>query len=940
MSTLFAGRPACDPASLYRECQDRGLPAPWWGKANSFAYGLGREHGTGSILLRKRDLDAIPQTTDHALTFLDDADNQVAFQKITLVKAECASPGWEDDLAAPFLCEVVDRRWHLARVPVDRAFNVSDCVGEGYLAETLDSGGVWTWQGIVNHLTGLLGLSALTLPFTPSGTPENLTYWGSFAWFALCDVLDRAACGMRYDPVTDTFSVVRLGTASTTAEATLDALDGTRTWDSYAVEPARGWRPEKVRVRFRRFPLPDDGSSPWYTVDVTLEAAAGVVAGSVVQLDDDLTARAATGVPLNAVSLASRANERASDWVRKRLGYDRRLLRVFRDFDPDVPGRVLSSAVGRVGLDDRGGPMRTEVRAAPDGSLEDWQALRGLPVPLPEGCDDCCGWIADPYTAWTVPALVGVGASAEEAWGGSSNPTGGPISHNNPIVPGLNPVAFFVGNPVTANSPQVFGAASGPSVFFLTFPAESPRGSWEISAGIQVELVSVPFHPERSYLPGPGGGNIFDPNTPTPPLNVSVTAQLWDFGTNSPLGPRKPVTAGQYGDSCGIFPLGGISGLFSTPNQQMGWWAPRSLGDAYTGPENGGQGVTSDSYSGTYSMFDWSRPITDQTDIMTLPTGAAGSGHVPDWQGSAAWNLFLGDGYRGGVGPIGPIGIRVEVRRSLPHFIELPLPGSSGSAPVWDVNGLWRGTVYVKGLGVGGTWLIARKVCCATYPTRPTAADPMPVPPPPVDPPQPIDPPPPVDPPPATFTVSPEGDPPPGRYPVGTAVDFTANPDGVVGSPTYHWYGWDGAPSVDENPTHTFAEPGVYTILLHAENGDGPPATTADGRLVDYVIVANPAKSVSADYEVDADPDDVPGAVELVLVDATGGARTVTLPDAVRWFEREITVKKSDASGNQVLTAPQPGQTIDGSGLASHATTTQNGSKTFWSDGFNWHLRD
>src|SRR5262249_11005897 len=169
-------------------------------------------------------------------------------QKITLVSAYCVAPGFSGDGQQPYLCELVDRRHHLARIPIDKAYNVRSADGSVRLAGTLNAGIAWTWQQVVQDLATALGIGTLTPPFTPDATPENLVFYGGWAWEALCDVLDRIACDVRYWPETDTFSVVRLGVADPGATGEQDRLEdeGERLWDADPIDPARAWRPEKV----------------------------------------------------------------------------------------------------------------------------------------------------------------------------------------------------------------------------------------------------------------------------------------------------------------------------------------------------------------------------------------------------------------------------------------------------------------------------------------------------------------------------------------------------------------------------------------------------------------------------------------------------------------------------------------------------------------------
>jgi hypothetical protein len=58
----------------------------------------------------------------------------------------------------------------------------------------------------------------------------------------------------------------------------------------------------------------------------------------------------------------------------------------------------------------------------------------------------------------------------------------------------------------------------------------------------------------------------------------------------------------------------------------------------------------------------------------------------------------------------------------------------------------------------------------------------------------------------------------------------------------------------------------------------------------------------------------------IVLVDATAGAVTVTLPPALNAEDKRYTIKKIDASGNAVTIDGNGAETIDGSATKSLAT--------------------
>lgn len=75
---------------------------------------------------------------------------------------------------------------------------------------------------------------------------------------------------------------------------------------------------------------------------------------------------------------------------------------------------------------------------------------------------------------------------------------------------------------------------------------------------------------------------------------------------------------------------------------------------------------------------------------------------------------------------------------------------------------------------------------------------------------------------------------------------------------------------------------------------------------------------------------------KYILVDATGGARTITLPFASTNLGKEIVVKKIDASGNSVFAISRGSETIDGA--ASVSTATKLATIKVVSDNSNWYL--
>jgi len=75
---------------------------------------------------------------------------------------------------------------------------------------------------------------------------------------------------------------------------------------------------------------------------------------------------------------------------------------------------------------------------------------------------------------------------------------------------------------------------------------------------------------------------------------------------------------------------------------------------------------------------------------------------------------------------------------------------------------------------------------------------------------------------------------------------------------------------------------------------------------------------------------------EGVYMDASGGARTVTMPDAICHDGQEFVIKKMDSSANTVTVTGVSSQTFDGA--ANFVLSNQNDTLTVKSDGANWKI--
>lgn len=78
------------------------------------------------------------------------------------------------------------------------------------------------------------------------------------------------------------------------------------------------------------------------------------------------------------------------------------------------------------------------------------------------------------------------------------------------------------------------------------------------------------------------------------------------------------------------------------------------------------------------------------------------------------------------------------------------------------------------------------------------------------------------------------------------------------------------------------------------------------------------------------------GSYFTILVDATGGAKTINLPAAASHTYRIYNIKKIDASGNAVTIDGAGAETIDGA--ATQVIAAQYDSYTIQSDGTEWWI--
>lgn len=708
MSTLYAGLPCVDPKTIDVACRDQPHSIPtqqWINKAGLFRLPTGKSWGIGHILLTLESLDAINKDVDNSLTFSgEDNRHQVTLSHITLIRTTCVTPGHADDPLATYLCELVDRRYHLARIPLPEgyiAYNLRNPAGTDYLAATVNAGVAWEWQEIVDDLVTILNESTdeFTLPFVPDATPENLTFDRMGAWETLNRLLSRIACVAVYNPVNDEFSVVRLGEDEDTALTALKAnnLYKGRTWDGYETETDRGRLPQKVKVRFLRRPQPsgpDLGASPYYTVDVTLAATVGVVAGTYVELDDDATAEGATGTPTNSIELAVRAQERADDWRRKRVGYERRLLRVYRDFQPTALS-LLGSAVSTILFDDSGlrypdGAMQTSAMSEPDELLEGFTPMSNNWPPW---------W---PFNPANIPPSGGGSGSGSGSGGGQDgcsaaiNPVSVECEEGERV---LRSVVFAIG----LNDAGELVPSQCETLDYPLGPC-SPRNPAGTRMAVTVNVCPIyatclSLDTSHELLPEDWLVDVEGGNTITLPSSVIAGEGCWFVVTNT--GGGTVTIEAQAGETINGEASIELTDDFSSAQIFLSCSEATDWTAAILSGTGGGSGtvtsITLTTANGMQVSAGTTQTITTSgTFALTLPFTLAGSGTVTN-SGTTALTAFTGSGTSSGTNTGNQTTSGTSNRISV----------ATGSAnPVIDIDAAYVGQSSITTLGTvtTGTW--------------------------------------------------------------------------------------------------------------------------------------------------------------------------------------------------------------------------------------------
>lgn len=406
----LGGKRCVDPKPVIDAALAQGTPLDFGNRANSYRCPLGPEPGVAWVLIRAADLKALEEDGRDQFFELKWVERGLANPNVgglaafgrsvrrTLTAQLCITRNLSMSRTLPAdlsnvvpeefaagsvrLVELRDRRHIFRMSSVNRSYNVripapSTTSGTGlYYSESLYSDmlseELWTWQTLCDdlweRLPGEAGQTpaagtAPTLPYTPEGDPEGFRFIGVNAWDALHEVLDAIGCTTAYNPITDTFSYVRLGTTQSGLSTALEDLSGRLMYD---YDPGQDYHlssmPEVVRVFFHRreqyhgiekdtHELDTAGNwemEPAFTKDY-YTGVSGTRPASVLVVWDSLPALVdENGDLTNDTALQDRADEVGANLVNRLTISSERFRRMYSGIVTTVfPGSEVSEVIWR-----------------------------------------------------------------------------------------------------------------------------------------------------------------------------------------------------------------------------------------------------------------------------------------------------------------------------------------------------------------------------------------------------------------------------------------------------------------------------------------------------------------------------------------------------------------------------------------------------------------
>jgi hypothetical protein len=394
----LSGLACSDPKTTWESCRLNDLPVDHWiGRVNLFRCLHGQEPGTGAVLMNGGDMEKLDfdeiQTLRFGITPEGGSLQTVLLNGIIVTQATNITPGVRDDPDACYLLDLADKRLLAPQdAAINRAYNIRRQLantnppalpaGGEFLRSSMDGSPgpcadpiPWEWLSMLTDIWGMISILGKFpgLPVTPEGRPEGWKFFGMPAYDALGLVLDHLEFALKYNPVTDKFSIIQLGASDTAMVLDLAAQEDNRVWDQEqeGKQAAIGRVPHYVRILFPLEPAPADGESPYWYIDVDDDDATPEesLPGSIVHLHDTMIAYRSNDpdpsvLPANDTELRARADDMAASYFLSLRKGQSNLSRTFAGAQ-GTAGLLPGSLILGTCWYDRGFGYRTEIVRGP-----------------------------------------------------------------------------------------------------------------------------------------------------------------------------------------------------------------------------------------------------------------------------------------------------------------------------------------------------------------------------------------------------------------------------------------------------------------------------------------------------------------------------------------------------------------------------------------------
>jgi len=405
MPASYGDQPCQDVAIAIKDTQRLGLSFEPWGRlANGYKCSLGVKPGEADILLTASQLLVLANnrpdfsiTSPYSLVF-ESQGEFVIIPTMSVVAAVTCHPSHADDPFALYHVRLADKRYLMAKYPLDRKYNIRVTPTGPYVDDTIDSGNAYTWASMIGDMWGYLpvayaGICPTTENFPTDFVPENFDFEGWYALDAIGFVLDRLALALAFNPITGQFSFVRPGDPQTDVANAIELYsNGNRLIDDAGpIEPVPGRIPASIRVQFPIQPLQAYGRDRYYTIDVAdPDGSLETLTNSIEFVVDDMPAMyQGLSTLTNLTDLQARATLRADEWYKeRRSGISRMNKRFSGALSAMVPGSLTKCVwwrdggqLAKVGIYDG---MTTEITKFGPGASAVWQGNRDQPYNLTE----------------------------------------------------------------------------------------------------------------------------------------------------------------------------------------------------------------------------------------------------------------------------------------------------------------------------------------------------------------------------------------------------------------------------------------------------------------------------------------------------------------------------------------------------------------------------